>query len=119
MAERAGACVHVAMATVFAESITLYEPEVARNYSIDFVAHCTGVPRHRIAVYCRSGLITTEGDPARVGWRFGPKGIRDLRRAEEVRERIGDNPAAIKFVLALIREVEELQRELRAARGGW
>lgn len=106
------------MATVAAEteSLSLYEPVPAPSYSIDFVAHYTGVPRHRIAVYCRSGVIRTLGDPSSEGWRFAPEDIRELRRAEEVRQRVGDNPAAIHLILALMHQVEQLQVELRRAR---
>lgn len=102
---------------VLLKTVTVYEPENASSYSIDFVAHYTGVPRHRIAVYCRTGVITTVGDPANDGWRFSRESIEELRRAEEVRALIGDNPAAVNLVLRLRREIEHLQRELRAARG--
>lgn len=102
-----------AMPTIISETLATFEPGEPAAYPIDFVARCTGVPRHRIGVYCRSGLIETVGDPSQDGWRFGAVGIRELRRAEEIRKRVGDNLAAIKAILSLTHEIELLERRLR------
>jgi hypothetical protein len=93
-----------------------FEPPWEATYAIEDVARFTGISRHRIAVYCRCGIVVPLGDPGEAGWRFTGAGIAELRRAEDVRARVGDNVPAIRLLLDLAHAVERLERELARAR---
>jgi len=82
-------------------------------YTIESVARQTQMPRHRIAVYCRLGLIAPAAPPEEAGWRFDQETVRLLRRIEALRRERGINLAGLRVILKLLAEVERLEAELR------
>jgi len=98
-------------------SIELYEPDPGLVYSIEMAARMSRVPRRRIAVYYRYGLVSPVMDPSSSGWYFNDDAIRALRRIEYLRMAYGMGLPAIRMVLDLAGEVERLQEELRFLRG--
>jgi len=84
-------------------------------FSIEAVVSLTRTPRHRIAVYCRHGLVSTIGEPAQGGWWFDLEAIRTLRRLENLRSSLELSHAGLLVLGALLCEVERLREELRAA----
>jgi hypothetical protein len=51
------------------------------------------------------------------GWFFNDEGLLTLRRVDHLHRVCGMNPSAIRLLLGLMQEVEELRRELRFWRG--
>lgn len=94
-----------------------YEVRPGCHYSLTAVAEIVRVPRRRIAIYCRHGLIAPAAHAPAAEWRFDDEAIRLLRRIEHLRETLGMNLRAIKVVLGLVEEVEHLRREVRFWRG--
>ena len=93
-----------------------FEPIAEDVYSIETVGHITQLPRHRIAVYCRHGLISPVTAPERDGWWFDHEAIRVLRRIEYLRVDYDLNLAGLRVISELFREVERLREEVRALR---
>ena len=93
-----------------------YEPDARLFFTIETAARLSHVPRRSIAVYCRQGLVAPVMDPESAGWFFNDEGIRRLRRIEHLRVAFGMNMPAIRMILNLAEEVEELRRELRFLR---
>jgi DNA-binding transcriptional MerR regulator len=95
-------------------ALQLFEPTAEDVYSIETVVHLTQTPRHRIAVYCRHGLISPVKAPEREGWWFDHEAIRALRQMEDLRVDFGLNLAGLCVLSELLREVERLREEVRA-----
>lgn len=93
-----------------------FEPVAADVYSIETVVRITRTPRHRIAVYCRHGLISPVTAPERDGWWFDHEAIRELRRIESLRVDYDMTLAGLRVVSDLLHEVERLREEVRALR---
>jgi len=83
-------------------------------FSIETVVSLTRTPRHRIAVYCRHGLVSPRGEPAQGGWWFDLEAIRTLRRLEYLRITLELNHAGLLALGSLLSEVERLREELRS-----
>jgi DNA-binding transcriptional MerR regulator len=98
-------------------ALQLYEPDAALRYSLEAAAQLAHVPRRRIAVYCRHGLVAPVMDPEAGGWYFNDEAIRRLRQLEQLRAAYDLNDATLRLVVGLMEEVESLQRELRLLRG--
>lgn len=94
-----------------------FEPAAGAVYSIEVVAHLTRIPRHRIAVYCRHGLVSPLAAPEDAGWTFDDEAIRTLRLVESLRTSFGANLSGLRLISELLRDVEELRREVRFLRG--
>jgi DNA-binding transcriptional MerR regulator len=94
-----------------------FEPAPDAVYSIEVVAHLTRTPRHRIAVYCRHGLISPLAAPEDAGWIFDDEAIRTLRLVEDLRSSYGVNLSGLRLISELLRDLEELRREVRFLRG--
>ncbi len=82
-------------------------------HTIEVAAQLTRVPRRRIALYCRHGLVAPVRDPDCGGWLFNDDGLRAVSRVEQLYVLCGLNLAAIRLILSLQDEVERLQQELR------
>lgn len=95
-----------------------YELEPNLLYSIEITARLAHVSRRRIAVYCREGLISPVKDVALGNWQFNGAAIRTLRCIETMRVDCGMNPIAIRMIVELMREVEQLQQKIRFMRSG-
>lgn len=94
------------------EMLQLFEPNPQAVYTIEETARIAQVPRHRIAIYYKHGLVSPTVDPD-AGWFFNDEAIRVLRRIEYLRTACGLNVTGIKLVLELMREVEILSEEVR------
>ncbi len=97
-------------------TIEIYEPDPNVVYPIDVAAAMARVPRRRIALYYRHGLVSPVMDPECGGWYFNDDAIRELRRIEYLRSVCGMNFSAISMMLDLLREVEHLRDEVRFLR---
>lgn len=78
------------------------------RYSLEIVAEITGISSQTILHYQEQGLVSPsdEGD-------FDDESVYALRRIEHVRETFETNPAALRLILDLIGQVEELRASLR------
>lgn len=100
-----------------ARALTVYEPMPNACYSVDVVARLARVSRHRVAVYCRHGLVRPlDSDPGEAGWMFDSDAVGCIRRLEQLRAAFELNLPAAQLVLSLAEEVEQLRRELRFLR---
>jgi DNA-binding transcriptional MerR regulator len=98
-------------------SLALVEPDAHAIYSLEMVARLARVSRYRVGLYCKHGLVRPLRDPAAGGWVFDAGAIRTVRQLESIRERFGVNLAGAEVLTRLLREVDELRRELRFLRG--
>lgn len=98
-------------------ALQLFEPEPELVYTIEAASRITSIPKHTIAVYCRYNLVSPVVDPDRGGWFFDDEAIRRLRHIEHLRVEREANLKAISLIFDLMRQVEDLQRELRFLRG--
>ncbi len=94
-----------------------YQPRADVVYSLQAVTEIAGVPRRRVIVYCRHGLVRPLADPVSEEWQFDDEAIRIVRQVERLRSGLGMNLQAIKLVMGLMGEVEQLRREVRFLRG--
>lgn len=100
------------------ESLQVFEPAATVVYTIDAIAHIAQVPRHRIAVYCRHGLLSPHCND-NGGFFFGAASIEQLRRIEAIRARCATEVEALKLALGLMQRIDRLQEEVRELRAGW
>lgn len=98
-------------------ALELYQPEPELLYSIERAEQLTRIPRRRIALYYRHGLVSPVHDPEMGGWFFNDEGLLALRRVDHLYRVCGLNPEVIRLLLRLMQEVEELRQELRFWRG--
>jgi len=98
-------------------ALECYQPEPDLLYSIERAEQLTHIPRRRIALYYRYGLVSPVHDPELGGWFFNDEGLLTLRRVDHLHRVCGLNPAATRLLLGLLQEVENLRRELRFWRG--
>lgn len=92
------------------------EPDPQRVYPIEMVVRMTGAAERKIVFYCRQGMIRPARDPEREGWQFDEDSVMRLRKIESLRRHHRMNWAAIRTIMDLLQEVEELRRELRFRR---
>jgi DNA-binding transcriptional MerR regulator len=97
-------------------TLQLFEPLADEVYSIEAVVHITQTPRHLIAVYCRQGLIAPITSPESDGWWFDDEAIRELRYLHRLRDELRLELPALRAVVELRREVEQLREEVRFLR---
>lgn len=95
------------------DALQPFEPNPQIVYTIEETARLAHVPRHRIAIYYKYGLVSPTTAPETDGWFFNDEAIRILRHIEYLRAACGLNVAGIKLVLELMREVEALTEEVR------
>jgi DNA-binding transcriptional MerR regulator len=97
-------------------ALQLFQPDARTVYTIETAASLAQVPRRRIVVYFKHGLVSPVMDPACSGWYFNDEAIRILRRIEYLRTACGLNMVGIKLIMDLAREVERLREELNLRR---
>lgn len=97
-------------------TLQLFEPAPDVVYSIEIVAQITHTPRHRIALYCRHGLLSPAAVPDDAGWTFDDQAIRKLRLIESLRTNYGVNVAGLQLIAELLRDREQLREEIRFLR---
>jgi DNA-binding transcriptional MerR regulator len=93
-------------------ALQLFEPPPDAIYSIEAAAHLVDVPRRKIAVYCRYGLLTPLANEG--GYYFDGRSIKTLRVIEELRSVCGDDLAGIKMILRLMNELQRLNSEVHS-----
>jgi len=93
-------------------ALQLFEPPPEAVYSIEAAARLVDVPRRRIAVYCRYGLLTPVANEH--GYYFDGRSIKTLRAIEGLRSVCGDDLAGIKMILRLMNEVQRLNSEVHS-----
>ncbi len=93
-------------------ALQLFEPPPNAVYSIEAAGQLVDVPRRRIAVYCRYGLLTPVANER--GYYFDGKTIKTLRAIEGLRSVCGDDLAGIKMILRLMNEVQRLNSEVHS-----
>lgn len=106
--------VHITMNTD-ATSSTMLQPfvlEMDRVYPIDLAARLARMPRHRIMVCCKRGIVSPLVDPDHDRYTFDAATIRVLQRVEYLHTECGVNFTGIQIILSLADEVERIrQRE--------
>jgi DNA-binding transcriptional MerR regulator len=98
-------------------TLQVFEPAPDHVYPIELVAHLTHTPRHLIAVYCRHGLIVPAAPPESAGWLFDEAAIFELRRLNFLRAEYGLEPSALRLMVDMHRELDQLRAEVRFLRG--
>ncbi|MEI9898111.1 MAG: MerR family transcriptional regulator [Chthoniobacter sp.] len=93
--------------------MSLWEPEPDALYTLEHVAQLAGVPRRRIVLYARHGLMMPATESGAVGWYFTAEAVRTLLRIERLRALHRLDLPSVRLVLELIDEVERLRAALR------
>jgi len=94
-----------------AESRTVCDPECETVYSLEVVAELAGLSIQTVLHYHEIGVVS----PATEAQEFDTDGLRELRRIEHLRRAHELSDSGLRFVLNLLREVEQLRQELRQA----
>jgi DNA-binding transcriptional MerR regulator len=90
-----------------------FQPDAGSVYTIETVATLVQVPRRRIVVCFKYGLVSPVIDPSYGGWWFDDEAIRTLRRIEYLRVDCGINLTGVKLIMGLSREVDQLRQTVR------
>jgi DNA-binding transcriptional MerR regulator len=93
-----------------------FQPKPNICYGLDAAARLAGVPRRRILIYCRSGLIRPTFQPPYGVMEFTEEAIYTVRQIERLRTIHGLDLAWIKTLFALLEEVDRLRTEIRFLR---
>ena len=93
-------------------ALQLFEPPPDAVYSIEAASQLVNMPRRRIAIYCRYGLITPIANER--GYCFDGRSVKTLRAIEGLRSVCGDDLAGIKMILRLMNEVQRLNSEVHS-----
>ena len=80
--------------------------EMDAVYPIDLAARLARMPRHRILVCCKRGIIAPMVDPEDGRYTFDAATIRVLQRVEYLHTECGVNFTGIQIILSLADEVE-------------
>ena len=91
-------------------------PDTRQTYTLDDAARVAGVHPDLLRYYCRSGLLGDawmQNEPEPV---FDDDALYELRRIEHYRRHHGLNLRALPLVISLLREIEDLDAELRSLR---
>lgn len=99
--------------TIWNVESEIYEPSTKLFYSIEEVSRVLNIPRRKIAIYYKYGLITPHIKPGDDIWRFDDETILKLKRIEFLRSTYNLNLQVLKIIIDLIHEVEHLRGELR------
>ena len=98
------------------QAIQLFEPDPDAVYTLEVAERLAHVPRRRIVVYYKHGLVSPVADPAYGGFYFNDEGIRMLRRIEHLYSVCGINLVGVKLIITLMNEAERLRTEARFLR---
>jgi DNA-binding transcriptional MerR regulator len=97
-------------------ALQLFEPAPNTAYTIGSAARLAHMPRRRIVIYCKRGLVSAMVDPARNGYYFDKEAILTLQRIENLRTVCGNDLSGIKIILDLMNEVDRLRCEAQSTR---
>jgi DNA-binding transcriptional MerR regulator len=85
-------------------------------YTLEIVAALTGVSSQTILHYHEEGLLTPVPESTPDAPRFDDEALRTLRRIEHLRSTCEVNLPALKLILRLLDEIEELRARLLVRR---
>ena len=88
--------------------------ETDADYPIDLAARLAQMPRHRILVCCKRGIVAPMIHPEDGRYTFDAATIRVLQRVEYLYTECGVNFPGIQIILSLADEVERFR-----ARQSW
>lgn len=99
-----------------ADDLPLIEPSFGASYTVDVVAELTGVSSQTILFYHEQGLIPAieSGPPGER--HFDDETLRVIRRLEHLRSELQLKEPALKLMVTLLSELEQLREEARARR---
>ena len=98
------------------EALQVFDPEPGVQYTLESVAHLTGVSRRSILIYCKSGLVHARVDDEIGAMSFDDEAIYTIRRIEYLRGIHGINLAGVQMIFDLMRELRRLEEEMRFLR---
>ncbi len=97
-------------------ALELFQPSPASLYTLDAIAHLSGVPRRSILIFCRNGFLRPVFLPPYGVMAFAEEAIYTVRRIEDFRATHGNSVAWLKTLFSLLDEVERLRAEVRFIR---
>ncbi|HTO02704.1 MAG TPA: MerR family transcriptional regulator [Opitutus sp.] len=83
--------------------------EMDAVYPIDLAARLAHMPRHKILVCCKRGIVAPMIDPDDGRYTFDAATIRVLQRIEYLHTECGVNFTGIQIILSLADEVERFR----------
>jgi DNA-binding transcriptional MerR regulator len=78
-------------------------------YPIDLAARLSQMPRHRVLVCCKRGLVAPLIDPDNGSYFFDAASIRLLQRIQYLHTDCGVNFTGIEIILGLVTELERVR----------
>jgi DNA-binding transcriptional MerR regulator len=81
-------------------------------YPLDVAARLAQMPRHRVMVCCKRGLISPLIDPENGRYSFDGASVGVLQRIEYLHTECGVNYTGIRIILSLAEEVERFRNRL-------
>ena len=88
-------------------------PESSAYYTIEMVEQITHLPRERIVLYYRSGLVSSITPPESGEPGFDEEAVHRLSRIAFYLSEYGVNDQGIRMLSELMDEVERLRQEVR------
>src|SRR5215216_3503061 len=98
------------------DDLPVIEPNLDATYTIDVVAEITGVSSQTILFYHEQGLIPATGAEKTGERYFDDEAIRAIRRLDHLRTEMGLKDPALKLMVNLLREIEQLRQANRSRR---
>lgn len=95
--------------TISSMTIQPFGLEMDAAYPIDLAARLAQMPRHRILVCCKRGIVAPMIDPEDGRYTFDAATIRVLQRVEYLHTECGVNFTGIQIILSLAGEVERFR----------
>lgn len=89
------------------------EPDPQHTHSLEVVIRMTGSTRRKILFYCQKGVVKPVSHEK---FSFDEMAVMRLRRIETLRQHHRMNWAAIRTIMRLQDELEDLREELRFRR---
>ncbi|HKB91166.1 MAG TPA: chaperone modulator CbpM [Opitutaceae bacterium] len=86
-----------------------FTPNTKAVYPLDIAAHLARMPRHRVLMCYKRGLISPRIDPTYGGYSFDVSTIRTLQHIEYLCTHLGVNFSGIRIILDLMKELEQLR----------
>ncbi|MEO7414957.1 MAG: chaperone modulator CbpM [Opitutaceae bacterium] len=99
-----------------ADDLPLIEPSLDATYTIDVVAELTGVSSQTVLFYHEQGLVPTLGAGPPGERYFDDEALRVIRKLEHLRSELQLKEPALKLMVTLLSEIEQLRNEARARR---
>lgn len=98
------------------EDLPLIEADLDATYTLDVVAQLTGVSPQAVLLYREQGFIASVRTGETGADYFDNEALRTLRRLEHLRTELALNETALKLMLNLLNELEQMRRVTRLQR---